>query len=189
MPPNGSRTVSPSGVVNLMQRSTRPSLSCVGCQGRRCLELPVTRVKSKYVAGHPAARVRPLVAVLLPPTRHADGVRQQRGVGPAEPEQRAVIVAQVVVAMLPEGKRLDAGLGFQPVGAAEHFSDDSADLEGPLRVETEPDGLGPVNEQMEPSFEQVHVLVVRQLVLVGLVAQADIVRWVGEKVVQVCDCR
>ena len=71
----GSKTLPPGGVVSFTHRSTRPSLSWVGCQGRRCLLLPMTRGEIEYIAGDPPAWIGPLVAVLLPPSRHADSVR------------------------------------------------------------------------------------------------------------------
>ena len=40
----------------------------------------------EHLAGHLAAQVRPLVAVLLSPTWHADGVRTERGIEPTEPQ-------------------------------------------------------------------------------------------------------
>ncbi len=39
----------------------------------------------EHVAGNPATRVSPFVAVLLPPAWHPDGVRQKRSVTPTQP--------------------------------------------------------------------------------------------------------
>ena len=66
----------------------------------------------KHVAGHPTARISPLVAVLLPPGGNADGIWKQRGVMPAKAQQWAVIVPKIVMVVLAEREHLNARLGL-----------------------------------------------------------------------------
>lgn len=56
-------------------------------------------------------------------------------------------------------------------------------MKGPLRIVAEPHTARYFNERVEPVTKQVNVFVIRQVVVVGVVLQADVVRWVGEQCV------
>ncbi len=100
---------------------------------------------------------------------------------PPQTQQRPVVIPEIVVVVLPEGKYLDALLGFDIAGfEADDVEHDLPNLESPFRVVGEPNRLGPVNEQIQPLTQQGYILVVGHLVLVGRIAEIDVVRWVGK---------
>jgi len=114
-PANGPGRKSPSPVVSLMHRSTRPSLSWVGVPRSALLRVAHDAGEVEHVAGtrpRGSARLSPFSCRQLG-TRMAS---VERGVKPTEPQQRSMVVAQIVVAVLPEGERLHAGLWLPAPG-------------------------------------------------------------------------
>jgi hypothetical protein len=110
------------------------------------------------VTWHPPSWVCPLVTHLLSFRFNPDLIWVKWGILVAKPPKWTMIVPKVVLIILSKRECLNTWFAYYPWEATQHSVGNDTHLDGPLRVEAEPDSVRLFDKSIEPLFQQVKVI-------------------------------